>query len=206
MLKKTLCCTAVLCVSMLGPIQAQQVPSSPPSSEPGLASASTQILDYTHVFAGTETREQGKPSGPAIMATISIWLTEQFDLPATVSQPQVELVPVSTIVALRGRPFGNLQTPTADESTVLALYEDSVQTIYLPEGWIGVSPAEQSVLVHEMVHHLQSRGNLRYDCPQAREKLALAAQDRWLHRFESSLAKEFGIDPFTLFVRTSCLG
>jgi hypothetical protein len=70
----------------------------------------------------------------------------------------------------------------------------------------GGSSAEMSVLVHEMVHHLQNQVQLKYRCPQEREKLAYAAQDRWLSHVGTSLEKEFGIDPFTLLVKTNCFG
>lgn len=89
---------------------------------------------------------------------------------------------------------------------IVAVYDDLKRTIYLPEAWTGVTPAEQSLLVHEMVHHMQNVGNLKYECPDAREKLAFSAQEQWLQLFDQTLAGEFGLDPFTLLVRTSCLG
>jgi hypothetical protein len=55
-----------------------------------------------------------------------------------------------------------------------------------------------------MVHHMQSQGKLKYECPQAREKLAYAAQALWLDRFGLSLESDFGVDPFTLLIRTAC--
>jgi hypothetical protein len=47
-----------------------------------------------------------------------------------------------------------------------------MKTIYLPKNWTGSTPAELSVLVHEMVHHLQGATKTKYECPQAREQLA----------------------------------
>jgi hypothetical protein len=79
------------------------------------------------------------------------------------------------------------------------------QTIYLPQGWTGATPAERSVLVHEMVHHMQQQAGLKFDCPQERERLAYQAQQRWLGEAGLTLASEFGIDPFTILVRTSCM-
>ena len=35
---------------------------------------------------------------------------------------------------------------------VHAIYDDGSRTIYLPEDWTGATPAEVSLLVHEMVH------------------------------------------------------
>ena len=86
-----------------------------------------------------------------------------------------------------------------------AIYADATQTIYLPERWTGTTAAELSVLVHEMVHHLQNVGQLKYSCPQAREVVAFAAQERWLSLSGRTLESEFGIDKLTLLVRTNCL-
>ncbi len=74
----------------------------------------------------------------------------------------------------------------------------------LPKGWAGRSHAELSVLLHELVHHIQTTAHLTYECPAAREKLAYAAQEKWLGLFNLSLASEFNIDPFTLKVATEC--
>ena len=78
-------------------------------------------------------------------------------------------------------------------------------TIYLPADWTGSTPAEVSVLVHEMVHHLQNVANTKFECPQAREQLAYAAQQRWLGLFDRTLEDEFQLDPFTLLVTTRCM-
>jgi hypothetical protein len=83
---------------------------------------------------------------------------------------------------------GNQAMPLDMGRDIVAVYDDAKRTIYLPEGWSGVTPAEQSLLVHEMVHHLQNLGNLKYACSEAREKLAFAAQEQWLRIFGASLA------------------
>jgi hypothetical protein len=56
-----------------------------------------------------------------------------------------------------------------------------------------------------MVHHLQNLGQLKYDCPAAREKLAYQAQDEWLKLYESNLEKEFEIDKVTVLVISGCM-
>ena len=76
--------------------------------------------------------------------------------------------------------------------------------MFLPNGWTGATAAEQSILVHEVVHHRQNVAQLRFDCPMAREKMAYLAQDQWLERFGSSLEKEFEIDKFTLLISSAC--
>ena len=86
-----------------------------------------------------------------------------------------------------------------------ALYDDLDRTIYLPDDWTAASPAQVSLLVHELVHHLQNVGALRHDCAAERERVAYQAQARWLELVGTSLEEAFGIDPMTLLVRTSCM-
>jgi hypothetical protein len=133
--------------------------------------------DYAIVL---ETGER-RPT-PSLIAAIERWLSTQFDLPAVQSHPRIELVPPEKIVALRYRgllPNGgtedapNSRSAISSESDTVAVYYDSAQTIYLPQGWTGSTAAELSILVHEMVHHIQHLAGLKHECPQEREKARL---------------------------------
>jgi hypothetical protein len=149
----------------------------------------------------------------ALLTAIVVWLSASFDLPAIYDFPRVEFVSATQMIAQRYKPLlpaervdiATAQGDTAGSNTV-ALYNDDTKTIYLPDGWAGRTPAELSILVHEMVHHLQNIAMLTHECPQAREKLAYEAQDKWLALFGTSLEREFGVDGFTLFAKTGCLG
>jgi hypothetical protein len=102
----------------------------------------------------------------------------------------------------------SLQTERTEDSTrreAVAVYDDLTKTIYLPDTWKGETPADLSILVHEMVHHLQNTSRKKYECPGAREQMAYAAQDKWLKLFGRDLLSEFQIDAFTLRVSTACL-
>jgi len=144
----------------------------------------------------------------ALMTAIVLWLAANFDLPATTEHPHVEFVPPATITALRYKDSSgeqpNSSAEKAGQREVVAVYDDAAGTIYLPEGWSGNTPAELSVLVHEMVHHLQNRGKLKFECPRQREKLAYQAQEQWLQLFGHDLEHDFEIDPFTRLVMSSC--
>jgi Domain of unknown function (DUF6647) len=94
---------------------------------------------------------------------------------------------------------------TTSRSEILSLYNKESQTIYLRNGWDGKTPAELSILVHEMVHHLQNVGQLKFACPEEREELAYKAQDHWLGLFGHNLAQDFDLDPFTILVKSKCL-
>lgn len=103
------------------------------------------------------------------------------------------------------QPSPTSQTQTIRPDDTIAIYVDATKTIDLPDDWTGRTPAELSVLVHELVHHMQNAVGTKYACPQEREQLAYTAQDRWLGLFGQSLADEFGLDPFTVLVRTRCI-
>jgi hypothetical protein len=150
---------------------------------------------------------EGTARAEGLMNSILNWLTANFDLPVVRDMPRIEFIQPALMAQIRYRGSASNQAMPLDMGRdIVAVYDDLKRTIYLPEGWTGVTPAEQSLLVHEMVHHMQNVGNVKYECLEAREKLAFAAQEKWLQLFDHTLAGEFGLDPFTLLVRTSCLG
>ena len=137
-----------------------------------------------------------------LLTAIVMWLSANLGLPAIHDHPRIELAPPSAMVAVR---LGGGMAPSVSGRELEALYDDRSRTIYLPTGWTGASPAELSVLVHEMVHHLQNVAGLRYDCPQARERPAYVAQEKWLELFGRNLMDAFELDPLTVLVRTKCM-
>lgn len=152
----------------------------------------------------------------ALLTVIVTWLSINFGLPAIYEHPNVEFASAGEMMAIRharavsrqpggASPQAGLPAPEASGHDMQAIYDDQSRTVYLLEGWTGTSPAEVSVLVHEMVHHLQNVAGLRYNCAEDREKPAYRAQARWLELFGKSLAKEFQLDPMTILVRTNCM-
>ena len=148
-----------------------------------------------------------------LLTVIVLWLSTNFGLPPSYDHPRVEFVPTTEIVALRykGLAAGWLLQPGAvaghphQAVEVVSVYDDSTKTIYLPDGWTSSKPADVSILVHEMVHHLQNVGGLKFACPQEREQLAYSAQERWLGLFGHDLLHDFELDPFTILVKTKCI-
>jgi hypothetical protein len=151
-----------------------------------------------------------------LLTAIVTWLSINFQLAPNYEHPRVEFVYADRMAQMRyGRLLAQRQpgitietvrseTPNSG-SEIHSFYDDANRTIYLPKGWIGASPAELSVLVHEMVHHLQNVGGSKFECPQAREKDAYVAQERWLGLFGRSLKQDFDLDQLTLRVRTKCM-
>lgn len=136
---------------------------------------------------------------PSLLDTIMLWLVTNFDLAVSVDPPALVSVPDAELVTMRYGPGTDVRP-----GDVVAVYDDTDGTIYLSQGWTGSTPADLSVLVHEMVHHLQSAAGMRFACPGEREVLAYRAQDAWLGLFDESLHSTFGIDAATLLVGTAC--
>jgi hypothetical protein len=124
----------------------------------------------------------------SLLTAIVTWLSINAGLPATYEHPRIEFVSPGKMYAVRIGGHVSGHTPGAAHGhkpqrntgrEIEALYDDRGRTIYLPVGWTGGTPAEVSVLVHEMVHHLQNMSGLIYECPQAREEPAYVAQKKW---------------------------
>ena len=155
----------------------------------------------------------------SLLAAIADWLSKEFGLPAVDRYPEIKLISPGKIGALRynsplppashevardpglAQPQSSAYLPTND---TLAVYIDGAERIYLIDDWTERTPADLSVLVHEMVHHFQYKLGLKHECPEDREKLAYAAQDRWLHLFGHSLKSDFELDGFRCSLCTDC--
>lgn len=135
----------------------------------------------------------------ALLSAIVTWLSINFGLPAAYDHPEIVFAPVAQISDL-GYAGGSKQYRRA----VVAVYNDVERVIYLPDSWDDTSPADLSILVHEMVHHLQNLSEIEYACPGAREEPAYAAQGRWLKLFGHSILDEFDLDRMTLKVTVVC--
>jgi hypothetical protein len=175
-------------------------------SQQSLLAAEVPEIVREFLFGAADTAEAG--ATPSLLEAIAQWLAANFELPAIRDQPRLTHASPETFATLRYGPLlksgGDQAVETAQQRTTVAVYIDAERTIYLPQGWAGRTPAELSVLVHEMVHHLQNLGRVTHECPSAREKLAYAAQQRWLNLFGRDLEGEFELNPFTVLVKSTC--
>ena len=149
-----------------------------------------------------------------LLTAIVTWLSVNWDLPEIYELPRVAFASQQKMRDVQASRPGPDRSPGPEVIDmprkhsghgIVALYDDSSRTIYLPQGWEGNTAAELSVLVHEMVHHLQNVAGLRYECAQAREEPAYHAQEKWLALFGRKLTDEFELDAMTMLLRTKCM-
>lgn len=137
----------------------------------------------------------------ALINVLVMWLSLSFGLPAAADHPQIRYVPPQRLLAIHS----GTSIERSRDQTVVGAYDTLSGTIYLREDWDSRRAADVSVLVHELVHYLQHRASLRFECPAAREAPAYAAQKRWLELYGTDIQSAFGIDAMTLKLRTTCL-
>lgn len=150
----------------------------------------------------------------ALLVAIVTWLSTNFELPASYDLPTVQFASRTEIASARygvfqsarqgSRREANTALPDPPNEPTVSAYDDRKKRIMLPAEWRGRTPAELSVLVHEVVHHLQNQAGLTYACSQEREALAYKAQEKRLGLFGRSLLSEFQMDGMTLLVKTKC--
>jgi hypothetical protein len=164
-----------------------------------IALRATAIALYLSVATPAAPQNTSVLDASPLLDAIGLWLAANYDLPVADVVPLLVTAPAADLVSMRYGPEAMVSP-----GEVEALYDDTSGTIYLSEGWTGSSPAELSVLVHEMVHHLQSTSDQRFACPGERELVAYRAQDAWLVLFGETLESAFEIDAATLLVGTTC--
>jgi hypothetical protein len=145
--------------------------------------------------------QDGKHPTRASLAVIAQWVSTNLELPMIKDMPRVELVPSPELARLGNKGLSSFY----DGGKPAAVYDDATRTIYLPESWTGNSPAEMSVLVHEVAHDMQNQAGIKYACEDARAEPAYLAQDKWLQTYGLTLKQEFRIDMFAIEVMASCL-
>jgi hypothetical protein len=116
--------------------------------------------NYSIVFNSPELQVGEPRDTEKLAAVISSWLSAYFGLP-TMHRPPRFLY---------------------SETDKLPSYNSRSQTIYLPVGWNGGSPAQMSVFVREMARHLQIEAGSTYRCTP--ESFAEAVQYRWNEMFD----------------------
>jgi hypothetical protein len=165
----------VLVVAVLGPATASAAPA-----DPGEA---TVPLD-------------------TLAAAVAAWVAQAMAVPLPAELPEIAFADPRELARMRTGAEPASEAPRPLE--VVALYDDASHTIHLPRGWTGGTPAELSVLAHEMVHHLQNVAGRRYACPAEREAEAYAIQERWLEQFGTGLESTFRLNRLALFLLTRC--
>jgi hypothetical protein len=179
---------------------------------PELQAAEPELLGALFQVPPDKTQVIEVRATASSLDELARWLSTNYDLPYSAEPPRLERVTPLRLYQLRHRAFLSSQT-VGESSTpqpgyqreVVAVYDDKNRIVYLPESWTGETIADQSVLVHEMVHHLQNLAGQKFACAGEREKPAYLAQDKFLRQHGLDLEKEFDVDMFTVVAISACM-
>ena len=137
----------------------------------------------------------------ALVAAMVGWIASVSDLPEPERPPSVARVPPGELAELARPPDSRL--PHAGD-TYVALYRPRDRTVVLRADWSRESLRDRSILLHELVHHMQREAGRRYPCRGAREAHAYALQHRWLQARGAGLLETLRINGLHLRTVTRC--
>jgi uncharacterized protein DUF6647 len=198
MLKQTPFYAVLFTLALSWPVNAQQTNAVGTPMPPEFNWSLDEPITRNQVTVEMEKLKPGENPTSSALTTMVTWVSNTVGLPANYDLPRVERVPHLKLAAV----FHGSQFVSPGRG--LGIYDDDKKAILLPSEWTGSKPEDLSILVHEMVHHLQNLAGLQFQCPQEREKLAYIAQERWLAASGRSLEMNFRIDPETFLFNTEC--
>jgi hypothetical protein len=102
------------------------------------------------------------------------WIIQQTGWPAA------DIPPIKTASFARLRELSGLSSD-AEWIQRAAFYSKSEHLMYLAESWNKDDLVDRSILVHELVHHLQMANHIQLACWGRYEAQAYELQIQWLH-------------------------
>lgn len=134
-----------------------------------------------------------------LIATFIAWIAAHSSL-GTAQPPHIRFVPKQVMssayqAAARAPNFFHAE----------AFYQPFTATIYLPKTWRVGDLRDRSVLLHELVHHLQTANHIKASCMGALERQAYDLQFKWLR--ENGVADPYdftGLDVLTVIIAGTC--
>lgn len=133
-----------------------------------------------------------------LVVALLTWIAGEVGLVAP-PPPSIELVPKERIsVRAHGRGWR-----AGDD--VMALYDGDAATVYLPDDFSGADLRSRSLLVHELVHHVQFFHRLSFECGATRERQAYELTAKWLRA--QGVADPYAImdtDEYSIVAMSAC--
>jgi antirestriction protein ArdC len=135
----------------------------------------------------------------AMIFTLIAWIVAHSSF-GVAQAPHIQFVPKQEMSGAYARAVNDV-----NRFQVQAFYLPATGTVYLPRSWQATDLRDESMLVHELVHHLQKTNNVEVSCPAALERQAYALQLAWLREQGVADPYEFtGLDILTVIMAGSC--
>jgi hypothetical protein len=134
-----------------------------------------------------------------LVVALLVWIAGETGL-AMPPPPSVDLLPKEQISE---RAYGRNWRPGDD---VRGLYDGDSGTVYLLDGWNAADLRSRSVLLHELVHHVQAFHRISYECSARREHEAYDLTVKWLR--QQGVTNPYAVmdtDEYTIIATSACL-
>jgi hypothetical protein len=164
----------------------------------GSASEAVDLATVVRAASGATATREEKLDG--LVVPLIAWIVEKTGLLAP-EPPRITLLPREQMIKIY---YGSEQV--SGYRNLQAFYIPTARTIYLPDTWLPDELYGRSILLHELVHHVQRSNNIRVPCPAAVERQAYQLQTDWLS--EQGVASPYemiGTDEFTVRILSSCV-
>lgn len=143
------------------------------------------------------------PMEPLVVALMS-WIAAASGLPMAEDLPETRRISAQRMAALAAPARDQDGYDRAVASGYLALYHADSATVLLRRDWDRDDLRDRSILLHELVHHMQAASGRSYPCAGAREHEAYTLQGEWLEERGADLFELLGINGLFLYAVTRC--
>ena len=139
----------------------------------------------------------------ALMYALMAWASAQTGIDPAATLPDVVYAAPEEMIRMQ-YPNGD-GGAAASGIRVVALYDPDDAEIYLPLGFDARDPVDVSVLLHELVHHMQYQAGVSYACRGEMERVAYETQGEYLSSVGIDLLEAMEMNDLFLYLITSCL-
>lgn len=136
-----------------------------------------------------------------LMLSLMVWAASFTGLPVPDTMPTIHMTTNQKIFE-HVRP--NQEYKEDSGFTVRALYDHDTSTIWLNENWNPDNLVDLSIMLHELIHHMQYESGNEYECHAAMEKEAYAAQIAWVEAAGEDPWKLLNMNALFVFYVTTC--
>lgn len=140
-----------------------------------------------------------------LLTALMVWASAQTGLPVPDSFPTIRMTDRCEIVQMYS---GNDASCDDDGPRAVAIYDPAIKTMYLPQEWQPDNLYHVSMLLHELVHHMQTEAGINFDtvtCPGKEiEQPAYDAQIAFLEGAGVDAMETMGINRLAYIFVTIC--
>jgi hypothetical protein len=148
----------------------------------------------------------GDDAMESLVLAMMTWISAASGMPVPDRPPEIRHLPPHRL-ALLANPNAGGDHPAYDPvqtSGYLALYHADSRTVLLRDDWQADELRDRSILLHELVHHMQAHADRSYLCNGAMEREAYGLQAEWLEERGGDLFDTLGMNGLGLYAATRC--